>query len=874
MPFARRTRKVLGFSSALVMMAGCAAVETEPPVDTPAYVKYDPLSGALPLPTDLVLDKATGRLALPTNGPDIHPSDLAIRKYFNTLEGFPGYVAATADFVEERFPLRPATLAPESLNPDTVPIFDITEGLDKAQPVVVRRRLTKGGSGLEIAMDGGYPAKHTYLAAIIGGARGVRTVSGGMVGADFVFALLRGTEPLDQHPDAFASLPRDERQPLAAFAESVRLDLQPFFEFFESRGLARGDIAALWSWTTDRQRPLLVYDPTTGTLPFPNNAANDERGRIQIPALDSDTDLIRGIKAKLSGTVGFSMSGPALLFTNEPVDPASISDSTAHLYEVTPGGLERVPFVERTSGIGGTSVVMDPVDASLPPNGRVPLKPNTRYFFVGTTGLQTQSGQPFESPLVNEVMKLRTPVFENGRSVLSQLTDGDAAMVERARSALAGPLDQLEAEGLPREQIGSVADFTTFEPHGLLRHLARLPAARHVPPDVEVVRSEPPSLFSGAVVPMLNTSKLVTVRLSTYDRIDPVTRETLPGDAGAIRDIEVLACVPVAAAMDPERIPVVVFGHGFNMAKEAVVQVCDDFAAKGIAMVAMDFPYHGTRSLCINNEHCGQFDTCDVASGACKDASGNERPLAQLAPEQLIWAGVKPQPKATGAAFVDTRSVFATRDHIFQSVVDVAAVFSSLRRGDWSAVFEGRSVDVGAISYFGHSLGGIVGPLFLAGEPRVRAAVLNAAGGDYLRLFQDSPLLGPIFRQQLRDMGVDPDSPQFTFIEAAARWIFDPADPMIAAPYASGVRADFAYEGDDGESARASARPVLVQLATNDRIIPNTATVVMARELDAQVTEYSPAERPTVGGHVFVIDPSEPEGRRARTEAVEFLGEN
>ena len=88
----------------------------------------------------------------------------------------------------------------------------------------------------------------------------------------------------------------------------IRLELQPYFEFVESIGIARKDIAHLWSFEiTDA--PEILMDKTMGKMPLPSDfLRNPFTRKIELPIRETDTPFEADNKTVINTYDGFGLS--------------------------------------------------------------------------------------------------------------------------------------------------------------------------------------------------------------------------------------------------------------------------------------------------------------------------------------------------------------------------------------------------------------------------------------------------------------------------------------------------------------------------------------------------------------------------------------
>ena len=143
--------------------------------------------------------------------------------------------------------------------------------------------------------------------------------------------------------------------------------------------------------------------------------------------------------------------------------------------------------------------------------------------------------------------------------------------------------------------------------------------------------------------------------------------------------------------------------------------IADAMAQAGYAVVAIDMPMHGVNSSSpfYQSGHERTFDL-DLVT---QDASGN---ITAAVPDSVT--------DSSGSHFINLTNLLNTRDNVRQAVADLfalTAAIPSINPGS-GAIFDGSN-----IRFVGHSLGAMVGTVFLALEPNVDDAVL-AFGGSML----------------------------------------------------------------------------------------------------------------------------------------------
>lgn len=164
--------------------------------------------------------------------------------------------------------------------------------------------------------------------------------------------------------------------------------------------------------------------------------------------------------------------------------------------------------------------------------------------------------------------------------------------------------------------------------------------------------------------------------------------------------------------------PVVILQHGITSKKEAMLLITAALSVQGMATIAIDHPYHGSRGIDNNGDDTVDFSASDVSA----------------------------------THYMNLSALLATRDNLRQSVADMLA----LRLGiNFSAL---PDVDVGNVTFLGHSLGAITGSNFLGlantstGSEQldalyaVKAGALASPGGGLANFLVESKAFGNLIK--------------------------------------------------------------------------------------------------------------------------------
>jgi dienelactone hydrolase len=259
------------------------------------------------------------------------------------------------------------------------------------------------------------------------------------------------------------------------------------------------------------------------------------------------------------------------------------------------------------------------------------------------------------------------------------------------------------------------------------------------------------------------------------------------------------------------QLPVVIFQHGIDNDRSAVLEVANDYAAHGYATLGIDELWHGSRLP-------GAVDKVFNLSGM-PGSDGIGDPVTDGA---VRWFFDFEGDAAHNIQPVDPRYI---RDNFRQATIDLMQEVRLARAGDWSQVaaadaqLNGLTIDGSHLVYTGESFGSILGGNLLATDPELDAAVLDVAGGGLIvDLASNSPsfapLLGP-FAESIFDDAVNLQSPDAMPIRAQmslnlVQQVIDPGDSLALAATA------------------AATKNVLFLFAYADEVVPNQSNEALA----------------------------------------------
>ena len=584
-----------------------------------------------------------------------------------------------------------------------------------------------------------------------------------------------------------------------------------------------------------------------GDVPFPSDLYRDATGAVRIatlPTTHPETALHAAMRDLVQTRAGFCATCNVYFPIDGAIDPATLPpDGTASTTD---------------------AVVLADVDPTSPDRGRLfPLRiewsaerrllavrptrgtalhRNRRYAAVLTTSLHAADGAPLGA---NDVF----------RAARGRRSAEDAA-TERARTALAPALDELERLGIGRNRIVALAAFTTedvtadvlaaraavqggpalavtidrWRRGDEIDALLGLPSEDRpgidVPPAPGVAGTR--SIAHDAIGDVI-TGRFFAPRILSGTGTDiGIARRDANGIilAGPREAVPFVLTLPAAAGPD---VPLVIAHHGFNASRVTGFASANTAARAGVAVLAIDAFQHGERAASAKDDLHALRGDLPGADGFAEtnqlDVSGRVFGVLGSAPGLALFPGY-----SLGA--------------FLQFAADVASAVRVVRDGALAEALHAAGVpgierfDAQRIGFIGNSLGAVVGASVLVAEPDVRFAVQNVPPGSIVETLAESPEFRPLVDGLfLPTLGVDGPFDEVTRrllfdpIVDLSRWILEPVDPLALAPY---LLLDPVRPGGPAE--------ILFQVAALDEVAAPLATASMlAATGTTRATRYDPA---------------------------------
>ncbi len=654
-----------------------------------------------------------------------------------------------------------------------------------------------------------------------------------------------------------------------------------------------------------------LFDPAGS--PFPTDrfttfdGAQKTLRRVQLPKPNCTTFVSDCADIDVINTLdGFNSQPRITVPFNGTINPATVTSQTVFLVNLG-DTLNGYGFGQK---VGINQVQWDATTKTLSFESNDLLNEHSRYVLVITNGVKDSTGRAIESGL-----------FDAFRRQLdsSQSTNPD---IVNYRKAL---LDAQASSGVAATRIVALSLFTTQSTTADLEKI-RNQIKRSAPAGIDFnvglsaagpVRAVFPLADIAAIqfsrqtgtAPTFTASYLPTPALAiTPNSVGQVAygRFTSPNYLAPgryIPTVPTMSGVPAqqgssaltvqvflpAGAKPAGGYPVAIFGHGFSDSSYgAPFTIASTLAAQGIATVSINVVGHGGGALGTLNVVRNSNPAAPVvvpAGGRGVDADGN---------------GVIDSTEGVSAAA--PRQIISSRDGLRQTAVDVMQLVRQIEVGVDVDGDGAADLNPQRIYYAGQSFGAIYGSIVLGVEPNIKAGVPNVGGGSvneiarlgvfrpqtgaYLALRKPSLInvadpSGIVFNENipLRNMAPSTNTVAGALpIQLAlerAEWVQQSGNPAAYASYIT----KRPFPGQ-------AAKPVIVQIAKGDQVVPNPTSTALVRAGDfaARTTYYrndlAYAANPAVGkvAHTFLtgvaVAATAPIAIAAQTQIAVFFATN
>jgi Bacterial virulence factor lipase N-terminal len=646
-----------------------------------------------------------------------------------------------------------------------------------------------------------------------------------------------------------------------------------------------------------------LFQPLQGVLPYPTDLyfSGSTDGTLNIQPANALMPLQSGVNT----LDGFSTTAVIRARFGGSLDPASFTAATVHVIQVTVDNSTKAttgvtrPLVLGTDpatadfsvdlatdlGVGNTILEIRPLKPLVPSTGAT----NVGYLVLLTDGITTATGVPVTADDDYNTIKAALPtcagITNTSLNGICMLTGAHLQIAQAlgmnpanivlsfsfSTEATRDTMNVLANPAITTPQpivVGNTGATTTALNAQLPGHATlykgtiTIPyySTRPTPANPGVVRT---ATWKGDPSPLDATSTFLT-RFNPR----PVATETI--------SIPVLITVPNGASAGGGTKPaggwpVVIFQHGLTRNRMDAVAIADAFAdadsdpftpgVQGYVVASIDLPMHGI--------------TTDTATNPFYDAANERTFNLDIFNNATLAPGPDGVIDGSGTHFAVPENLLVTRDYLRQGAVDLLALTRSLPNLDLDGD-DAPDINANRIHYIGHSLGGIVGGVFLgtAGASEVTTGELANPGGGVLQTFLDTPFGVPV-KAGLAAQGITEGSTLFAQYVRDGQSLLDAGDPINYIAAAASMRPLLMLQVVGGGALAGGGT------SPPDQVVVNSAT---QRLIDAAgIPRVSAAGDNAVslgyvnfvfGAHGSIIDPSSSLATTVemQTESAVFAG--
>ena len=637
-----------------------------------------------------------------------------------------------------------------------------------------------------------------------------------------------------------------------------------------------------------------LFQPLQGILPYPTDLyfAGSTDGTLNI----QPENALMPNQAAINTLDGFSTTAVIRARFSEPLNPASFTAQSVIVLQVAIDnatkattrvvrpltfGVDYTTGVGPETGVGNTILEIRPTHPLVPSMGAI----NNGYLVLLTNAITDATGKAATADTDYANIKAALPTCAAiTNTSLQGICQSTYAHLQIAQAIGLNPANVVLSFSFSTQSIfdtlAAVEQSATAQPLNIRStHLSTAQVNPRLSGHATIYvgtlsipyylsRTEPLTGFwQGNPSPLDPGSRLLT----RFNPV-PVPTETL--------QIPVLVTVPNAnsaatAAKPAGGWPVLIYEHGISRNRTDMLAVADSFADSGFVVVAIDLPLHG---LTDPTSPLYASAANPLYAGLSLPATGSiERTFDLDVMNNTTGApGPDGQIDSSGANFINLTSVLTTRDNLREGAADLITLTRSLANMNLDGASSG-SINPTRIHFLGHSLGAIVGGVYLgvASKTEVSTATLAMPGGGLSNLLRDSPTFGPKIVAGLEAQGLVQGTTLFEQFLRDAQTVVDAGDPLnyIAAAAINHPLHLLQIVGSD------SSPP--------DQVVPNSATQRLI-EAAALVRIPAPAAPSLVtnaggfrgyvnfviGDHGSIIDPTASMAvtTQMQAEAISFTG--
>ena len=607
-----------------------------------------------------------------------------------------------------------------------------------------------------------------------------------------------------------------------------------------------------------------LFQPSAGVLPYPNDlyfaGTTDGTLNIQPPNAawpnQAAINTLDGfsVNAVIRETFGGPLN-PATLPANVIVVPVT-TDNTKNLATTGVRGAPLVPGVDYTIGTATDEVVGPEIMEITPLHPLTPntciqngqflgaqcaTTPNNGYLVILTNGIKDAFGNPAVPSA--DYAAIKTALA--GGPTCPSITD---ATLKGVCELTGAHLQIAQALGINPANIVLTFSFTTgsttdslellsatTKPQAITFNATGLPTSAAnpaLPGHADILvgvltipyylsKSEPLSGFwTAPPFPPDPTSTFVTrfnpVPKATQNLLIPVLATAPNANSTAVK----------AGAVPPW--PVLIFQHGITRSREDMLAVADSFADAGFAVVAIDLPLHGVTNT---KDPLYASAANPLYNGTAPGTANLGLPANQMSIERTFDLALIAPPAidSSGSHFINLTSVVTTRDNLREGAADLITFERSIAAATIANAGNAKIFAAGQTHYLGHSLGAIVGTLFLGVVPGadVSTGTLANPGGNLTQLIIDSPSFGPVINEGLAAQGVPPGTTLYANFIRDTQNAVDAGDPVNYIAQATELHPIHLLQVVGSTPQPAGCNPQTFMNGCTDQVVPNSATKAM-----------------------------------------------
>ena len=623
-----------------------------------------------------------------------------------------------------------------------------------------------------------------------------------------------------------------------------------------------------------------LFQPLQGVLPYPTDVyfSGSTDGTLNI----QPANALMPLQSSVNQLDGFSTNGVIRTRFASPLAAGSLSATSVYVAQVVVDSATKatVGFTRKLvlgsdpatadfsvglatdAGVGNTILEIKPLKPLVPSSG--PGATNVGYLVVLTNGITTATGAPAVADTDYAAFKTALPTC----ATITNASLNGLCRLTGAQLQIAG-----QALGINPANVVLSFSFSTQNTRDTMNVLAspQITTAR----PIAVVNTGATTTALNAALPGHANLYRGTFQIPYYSSrpsqanpTAPLTATWLGGPSAldatsklltrfnpvpvATETISIPIFVTVPNAASPSAgvkpaggWPVLIFQHGLTRNRLDAAGVADSFADQGYVVVSIDLPLHG-------------IGGATAAANPFYDAANERTFNLDLVNNDTLATGPDGQIDGSGTHFVNVPNPLVTRDNLRQGATDLLALVRSLGNLNLDADPAG-DINTSQIHYLGHSLGGIVGGVFLgtAGATELVTGELANPGGGVAQTIFDSPAFGPRIKAGLAAQGITQGSTLYAQFIRDAQTAVDAGDPINYIASAAGARPLLVLQVVGGGTLSSGG------VSPSDQVVVNSAT---QRLIDAAgLTRISspgpnPVSRGYVnflfGDHGSIIDPT------------------